>query len=577
MKKIFSLFLCVCVLSVSTPVPAHAADSGTAGGNITWTLENKILTISGTGDIEDYSLVTERPWNEALNFADTVKINEGVTGIGKNAFSYANYKSVTIPSSVKSIGDNAFCFCIKLTNIVIPNGVTSISSAAFDFCGGLLSVTIPDSVTSIGSKAFRDCLNLKDVYYSGSQEKWGHIKIDDGNDALKGAAIHYNATVAEPQQPQMNETSGTEPQQSQTNGPSGTCGANAVWKLENGVLTISGKGDIDDYGLLYAGSDSIAPWSTYDDEITSVVIKDGITSIGNAAFHALENLTSATIPDSVTKIGSNSFQWCRNLDNIVIPSSVTSIGGLAFQDCDSLSSIIIPSGVSSIDYETFLGCDNLESITLPVSVTSIGDAAFSSCSKLSTVNYSGTEADRKKIKVEIFAGNDALEKAKWVYNYKLPEPAAPAETPADNIAYASTQSVNVDGKAVSFQMYALKDANGNPTNYIKIRDLASVLNGTKAQFGVGYDGAVNLVPGEAYTPNGTEMSTPFSGDREYTKPKSPTKVNGIASELDAILLIDDAGGGFTYYKLRDLGQALGFSVDWSKEKGVFIETDKPYK
>ena len=147
---------------------------------------------------------------------------------------------------------------------------------------------------------------------------------------------------------------------------------------------------------------------------------------------------------------------------------------------------------------------------------------------------------------------------------------------AANMAYASTQMVQVDGKPVEFQMYALKDANGSPTNYIKIRDLASVLNGTKAQFGVGYDGAVNLLPSEGYTPNGSEMQTPYSGDRAYTMPKAATNINGKASDLAAILLTSDSGGGFTYYKLRDLGKALNFNVGWSKEKGVFIETDKPY-
>lgn len=154
------------------------------------------------------------------------------------------------------------------------------------------------------------------------------------------------------------------------------------------------------------------------------------------------------------------------------------------------------------------------------------------------------------------------------------------DIPATGAAYASTQSVEVDGRAVEFQMYALKDENGSPTNYVKARDVASVLNGTKAQFEVGYDNAakvVDLIPGQAYTANGSEMQTPFSGDRAYTVPATATHVNGAPSELKAILLTSDSGGGFTYYKLRDLGKALGFNVGWSKAQGVFIETDKPYE
>jgi len=156
-----------------------------------------------------------------------------------------------------------------------------------------------------------------------------------------------------------------------------------------------------------------------------------------------------------------------------------------------------------------------------------------------------------------------------------PEPTTPpAETiPASGTSYASTQTVTVDGKAVEFQMYALKDANGNDTNYVKLRDVAATLNGTPAQFEVSWDGAVNIVTGQPYTPNGSEMSTPFTGDRAYTVPTSETKVNGSAAALESIVLTDDSGNGYTYYKLRDLGTALGFTVDWSAEQGVFIQTN----
>ena len=172
----------------------------------------------------------------------------------------------------------------------------------------------------------------------------------------------------------------------------------------------------------------------------------------------------------------------------------------------------------------------------------------------------------------IVLGNDGAAPAE-------PEQPAATETPAvpaSGTAYASTQTVELDGEKVEFQMYALKEANGGLTNYIKVRDLAFALNGTKAQFSVDWDGQVNLVAGEAYDPNGSENSTPFSGDRAYTVPTSPTKVNGEASDLSAIVLTDDNGGGYNYYKLRDLGSKLGFNVDWIAERGVFIETDKPY-
>lgn len=151
---------------------------------------------------------------------------------------------------------------------------------------------------------------------------------------------------------------------------------------------------------------------------------------------------------------------------------------------------------------------------------------------------------------------------------------APAS--AVNTAYASTQTVQVDGKAVTFECYALKDANGNATNYIKLRDLAMLLNGSAAQFQVGWDGSVTITTKTAYTPNGSELSTPYSGDRAYQETTATTKVNGQAADLAAFVLNDDAGGGYTYYQLRDLGKALGFNVGWAADKGIFVETDKPY-
>ena len=155
-------------------------------------------------------------------------------------------------------------------------------------------------------------------------------------------------------------------------------------------------------------------------------------------------------------------------------------------------------------------------------------------------------------------------------------PAVPDEIPASGTAIASTQTVTVDGKKTEFQMYALKDANGNLTNYIKLRDMAYVLNGTKAQFAVGFDGTISLTAGQAYTAAGGEMTTPYSGDRAYKGGTQSVKVNGSAVDMTAITLTDDAGGAYNYFKLRDLGKALGFNVGFSREQGVYIESDKPY-
>ena len=141
----------------------------------------------------------------------------------------------------------------------------------------------------------------------------------------------------------------------------------------------------------------------------------------------------------------------------------------------------------------------------------------------------------------------------------------------EETAYPSTQTVDVDGEKVTFQCYALKEGNGM-TNYIKLRDVADALNGSAAQFEVGFYGAVNIATGWAYTPNGSEGSTPFSGERECLPTVQKVNIDGKLTNLEAFTLTDDAGGGYTYYKLRDLGNALGFKVDWTPERGMFIET-----
>lgn len=147
---------------------------------------------------------------------------------------------------------------------------------------------------------------------------------------------------------------------------------------------------------------------------------------------------------------------------------------------------------------------------------------------------------------------------------------------AGGTAYPSLQTVLVDGQPKEVQMYALKNDVGS-TNYIKLRDLAALLDGTAAQFDVQVDRnwQVMLDPGPYLHPNGQELAVLFDGARPYVPYAAPTLVSGAAVALSAFRLTDDAGGGHTYYQLRDLGQALGFNVGWDGSH-VFIDTAAPY-
>ena len=119
--------------------------------------------------------------------------------------------------------------------------------------------------------------------------------------------------------------------------------------------------------------------------LTSLVIPDSVTNIGDYAFSSCRSLTDIVIPDSVTNIGDYAFWNCRSLTNIVIPNSVTSIGDNAFEYCFSLSNLIIPDGVTSIGDGAFVGCTSLSSVVIPDSVSCIGNNAFWGCESLTDI------------------------------------------------------------------------------------------------------------------------------------------------------------------------------------------------
>ena len=192
--------------------------------------------------------------------------------------------------------------------------------------------------------------------------------------------------------------------------------ASLTWTLsEDGVFTISGKGAMEEYSL------SATPWYEQSEEIKSVVIEDGVTSISFGAFYYCQSLESVTIPDSVTSIGTYAFYNCESLESITIPAGVTSIDDFAFEQCSSLTKITvdpnnavyssdehgvlfnkdktelimapgaisgsyaIPGSVTSIGASAFYCCTELVSVTIPESVTTIGSSVFYNCTSLTSV------------------------------------------------------------------------------------------------------------------------------------------------------------------------------------------------
>lgn len=130
----------------------------------------------------------------------------------------------------------------------------------------------------------------------------------------------------------------------------GACGDGLTYSIADGVLTISGTGEMY---VKYEYSNSVFPWSYVSDEITSVVIEDGVTSIAASAFSGYESITSVSIGSTVTTIAYGAFKNCTSLTDVAIPSSVTSIEGAAFSSCASLSEITFEGSAPAIAETSF--------------------------------------------------------------------------------------------------------------------------------------------------------------------------------------------------------------------------------
>lgn len=158
---------------------------------------------------------------------------------------------------------------------------------------------------------------------------------------------------------------------------SGTCGDRVKWNLNNGVLTITGKGEMANY------KDRHFPdWYSNRDEIVEVIVEKGVTSVGDLAFLECTNLKKVTLADSVTSIGNHAFMQCSALETVVMSKNIKSIGDYAFMMCTSLASVRLYDKVESIGYEAFFNCKSLKSITVPSSVTDLGESVFAYCTDL---------------------------------------------------------------------------------------------------------------------------------------------------------------------------------------------------
>lgn len=383
-------------------IEEYAADNevalGTCGDNLTWVLtDDGTLTISGTGEMDDYEFGTSFVWPYKGQIK-VLEIGNGVTYLGNYAFLSCNnlmeiknwggvtktgdyvfwwcrnLEKVELPDTMTNTGRGLFMGCSSLVEVKLPNGVISIGDSTFSGCRNLVELKLPDGVTSIGKGAFHSCESLV------------KLKIPDGVTSIENTAFFGCSSLSEIKIPDGVIRIGDE--------AFAHCGSLMEIRLPDGVTSIGNRAFVNCKGL------------------TKIKIPDGLINIGDYIFENCSGLVEIKIPDTAVEIGTGEFDGCSNLAKIELPEGLLKIGGGAFSDCIGLTEIEIPDTVTEIGGGIFGGCSNLEKIklsnglvriwdyafrrceslkeiTIPSSVKHMGALAFDGCSSLETVYFEG--------------------------------------------------------------------------------------------------------------------------------------------------------------------------------------------
>ena len=314
----------------------------------------------------------------------SVVIPNSVASIGEGTFyGCSSLTSITIPNSVTSVGGRAFESCYSLTSITIPNSITSIKERTFYGCSSIASITIPENVTSIGSNAFYGCSSITSITIP---ENVTSIGIDAFSNCSSLTSVIWN--VINYQSSALSAFSDDVSTQitsfifgdSVKFIPSYLCANMSALTsiiIPNGVDSIGEAvfGNckelssivVDENNSKYDSRDNCNAIIETETNIIiagckTTVIPTSIATIGDYAFYNSLWLTSLVIPNTITTIGNYAFKDCTNLTSITIPNSVTTIGNYSFQNCVGITSVTIPSSVTKIKYGPFAGCVALSSI-----------------------------------------------------------------------------------------------------------------------------------------------------------------------------------------------------------------------
>ena len=376
-----------------------------------------------------------------------VVIPDTVHTIAANVFSNnEKVETVTIPDSVKKIGDYAFAET-SISSIAIPDKVTEIGYYAFYKCSNLIDVTIPPSVDKIDENAFKNTeflakkrrenplVIINNVLVDG-KACTGDVVIPDGVtyiSALAFSDVDSLTSVVVPEGVTELEThvfhhcdnlvSVTLPDSLELIGSYafGSCGSLASINIPDSVSVIEECAfysckSLEDFhfpkSLQYIG------YAAFQySAISSVVLPEGDCFIGENAFRNAPKLTEVYLPDSLKCVSKYAFKGCTALTSLNLPANMQDYGEYVFSDCTSLTNVVIADGAESIPHGTFDGCIGLTEVTIPESIKKIEGSGFGECAALTDVYFAGSELDWSRIEIDYH--NEPLAKATIHYGKEM--------------------------------------------------------------------------------------------------------------------------------------------------------------
>ena len=328
----------------------------------------------------------DSPWWSVCSDIKSVKIGEGITHIGNYAFVGSdNLVSVSYPTSLTTIGEWALGECESLAEVDLSGctKLTTIMSDAFAYDKALSNLTLPAALQTIGKLAFIDCNALTEITSLATVPPT-LTGADSGEDAFSGVPKDIPVNVPIGTRAAYTTALGWK---EFTNINDGQCGDDANWSFDNvtKILTITGTGAMWNYEM----NTNKAPWDKFKPEILSIVLSEGITTVGDFAFYNCISAQSVAIPTTLTSIGTYSFHRCLVLPSIDLSkcTNFTTIMLNVFWYCPALSSFNFPTSLETIGEGVFWNCGSLTTVDLSkcTKLTSIANNVFFLCFKLASV------------------------------------------------------------------------------------------------------------------------------------------------------------------------------------------------